>query len=78
MKLTVENVSKVYKTRDKRQSAMHALKNVCFSIGSGEFCAIVGESGSGKTTLSHIISGLIPATEGRVLLDGKALNLSDP
>lgn len=77
MKLTVQNVSKVYRTRDKNQNVMHALKNVSFSVESGEFCAIVGESGSGKTTLSHIISGLIPATEGKVFLNDEELALSN-
>lgn len=73
MKLTVQNVSKVYRTRDKNQNAMHALKNVSFSVESGEFCAIVGESGSGKTTLSHIISGLIPATDGKAFFNDDEL-----
>lgn len=73
MKLTVENVTKTYSSRDKKQDKLNALNDVSFTVNSGEFCAIVGESGSGKSTLSQIITGLIPATSGKVFFDNNEL-----
>ena len=42
-------------------------------VRTGEAVAIVGSNGAGKTTLFRTIAGLLPAMEGRVLLDGKDL-----
>ena len=39
----------------------------------GELVGIIGPNGSGKTTLMKILAGLLPASEGRVVLDGKPL-----
>ena len=47
-----------------------ALKNTEFSVEAGEFVAIVGPSGCGKSTLMKLVSGLAPATEGTVTIDG--------
>ena len=38
--------------------------------------AVLGPSGSGKTTLISVIAGLLTATSGEVLIDGKALHLT--
>ena len=47
------------------------MKDVSFSVESGERIAILGESGAGKTTLLRIISGLEKDYEGQLLFDGK-------
>lgn len=45
------------------------LKNVNFSVKSGEVIAILGETGSGKTTLMNLIPRLIDVTSGDVKID---------
>lgn len=52
---------------------MEALKNVSFSVESGEYVAIMGESGSGKTTLLNILAALDRPTSGKVFLKGRDL-----
>jgi energy-coupling factor transport system ATP-binding protein len=47
------------------------LERINFRIDAGEFVAIVGQNGSGKTTLAKHLVGLLTATEGRVLLQGR-------
>ena len=42
-------VRQICKTYGSGEAAVHALKNVSFSVPRGEYVAIVGESGSGKT-----------------------------
>lgn len=66
--LEVRNISKTY---GKGESAVHALKNVSFSVQKGEFIAIVGESGSGKSTLLNMTGGLDTPTSGEIFIDGK-------
>lgn len=51
--------------------AVHALRNVSFSVGRNRTLAIVGESGSGKSTLGACIAGIQPPTTGTVQIDGR-------
>lgn len=71
--LEVKSLKKVYTTRFGGNK-VEALKNVNFSVESGEYVAIMGESGSGKTTLLNILASLDKPTSGSVMLDGKDLS----
>ena len=71
--LTVSGLQKTYTTRFGG-SKVQALKNVNFTVESGEYVAIMGESGSGKTTLLNILAALDKPTGGAVLLGGKNLS----
>src|SRR5215469_17048488 len=50
---------------------LRALDSVSFDVTPGEFVSIVGPSGCGKSTLLSIIDGLVHATEGRIVVDGR-------
>ncbi|MCA8869528.1 MAG: ABC transporter ATP-binding protein [Rhodobacteraceae bacterium] len=49
------------------------LRNVSFDIHKGRTIAVVGESGSGKSTAARVITGLLPASKGRIELNGNVL-----
>ena len=70
--LEVSGLRKVYTTRFGG-NRVEALRNVNFTVESGEYVAIMGESGSGKTTLLNILAALDRPTGGTVILDGQDL-----
>lgn len=52
----------------------YVLDDVSFNIAAGESVAIVGPSGCGKTTLINVLLGILPPTEGEVLIGGHSVN----
>jgi ABC-type multidrug transport system ATPase subunit len=46
-----------------------ALKNVTFSVPSGQICGLLGPNGAGKTTLFRLLMGILKATVGTLLID---------
>lgn len=68
--LEVNNISKMY---GSGEAAVHALRNVSFSVSKGEYVAVVGESGSGKSTLLNMIGALDTPTSGKVTISGKEI-----
>lgn len=63
-------VKSICKTYDSGEAAVHALKDVSFTVPKGEFVAVVGESGSGKSTLLNMLGALDSPTSGKVFIDG--------
>ena len=49
----------------------YALDHIDFEVEKGKTLGIIGENGAGKSTLLKIITGVLAATEGEVLLDGR-------
>jgi len=75
--LEVTAINKTYtKQRWFKKNVHPVLKNVTFSLASGESIAIVGKSGSGKSMLANIILGIEPATSGEMIFRGKTLTKS--
>lgn len=48
-----------------------ALKNIDLDIPRNKTCAVIGPSGCGKTTLLYTMAGLLPPSEGKVLINGE-------
>jgi putative ABC transport system ATP-binding protein len=65
--MALHGVSKVYGAGDV---AVHALREVDFTLARGEYLAIIGSSGSGKSTLMNIVGCLDQPTSGSYLLEG--------
>ena len=61
--LKAENLSKFYGRK-------HVVKNVTFSMSSGDITGLLGPNGAGKTTSFYMIVGFIKANGGHVLIDG--------
>ncbi len=55
-------------------AAKEVIADLSFDVQPGEFLCVVGPSGVGKTTLLKCLSGLMPATGGQALLDGKVID----
>lgn len=72
--MSLVDVSGLSKVFDGPQGDVHALDDINFEIGEGEFVSAVGPSGCGKSTLLKVIAGLLPPTRGRVQYDGEAVD----
>jgi len=70
--LSMENITKIY------GNGFVANKNVNFTIRKGEIHGLVGENGAGKTTLMKVLFGQEIPEEGRILLAGREVNISNP
>jgi lipopolysaccharide export system ATP-binding protein len=55
----------------KNYGARRVVNGVDLQIRAGEVVGLLGPNGAGKTTIFYMIVGLVPATAGRVLLDGR-------
>jgi NitT/TauT family transport system ATP-binding protein len=76
-KLEAQDVRLDY-IQPRTNSRMRALDGVELKIMDGEFVSIVGPSGCGKTTFLSVVDGLIRASAGRVLVDGRAVTKPGP
>jgi peptide/nickel transport system ATP-binding protein len=72
----VRNVRRMFRSRAGMLApdrVVRAVDGVSFALPTGDVLGIVGESGCGKSTLARVVLGLLPASEGEVLIDGRSL-----
>ena len=54
------------------------LKNIDLDVQRGEYISLIGHSGCGKSTVLNIVAGLLRATSGGVIVDGREVNAPGP
>jgi NitT/TauT family transport system ATP-binding protein len=70
--VSVRGVNKTY------PGGIEALSNISLDFPEGKLTTLLGPSGCGKTTLLKIIAGLLPATSGQVLVEGRSVTGPGP
>ncbi|PIW71622.1 MAG: nitrate ABC transporter ATP-binding protein, partial [Hydrogenophilales bacterium CG12_big_fil_rev_8_21_14_0_65_61_21] len=73
--LQIENAEMVFNTKKGRFTA---LTGVNLKVKQGEFIALIGHSGCGKSTLLNLVSGLLDATNGVLLLNDREIKGPGP
>jgi branched-chain amino acid transport system ATP-binding protein len=69
--LTIDGLSAGY-------GDVRVLWDISLAVEGGEITCIVGSNGAGKTTLLRTISGLVPATSGRICFAGEDVTMLPP
>lgn len=70
-RLSLIGVSKVF-------PGIRALDKVSFDVRPGEVHGLLGENGAGKSTMLNILSSVLQATEGQIVIDGQPITLTRP
>ena len=71
MKITIENLTKKF-------GSTTAVDNLSVTMESGKMIALLGPSGCGKTTILNILSGILPATSGKIFFDDQDVTALPP
>lgn len=70
--LEVNNLSKNF-AGTGRETEFTAVDGISFTLDAGECLGLIGESGCGKSTMARLITGLVQADAGSVLLEGEEI-----
>lgn len=70
--VSVRNVHKTY------PGGVEALNDISLDFPEGKLTTLLGPSGCGKTTLLKIIAGLLPASSGEILVEGRPVTGPGP
>lgn len=65
---------KILNLKKEYEKGKTAVDDFTLTIRDGELAVIVGPSGCGKSTTLRMIAGLVPATSGRIILDGRDIS----
>ena len=71
--IQIRNLRKTYKTGFPRRTMVQALRGISLDLYRGQITALLGHNGAGKTTLMSILTGVISATEGKVVINGQSI-----
>ena len=71
MKITIENLTKKFGNTT-------AVDNLSITMESGKMIALLGPSGCGKTTILNMLSGILPATSGKIFFDDQDVTALPP
>src|SRR5262245_50948575 len=69
--IAISGISKTFTADD---GPIHAFGPADLAIAPGEFVSLLGPSGCGKSTLMLMIAGLLDATQGAILVDGRRVD----
>ena len=76
MKVVLENVTKIFPPRNKREQEFMAVNNFTFTVPDGKLIGLLGPSGCGKSTTLYMISGLQKVSGGKIYFgDNEVTNL---
>lgn len=68
--IQLDEVSRVFPPRKRRESSVRALDGLSLTVRPGEVLGLLGHNGAGKTTVVRLIAGLLSPTSGRVRVAG--------
>ena len=71
MKITIDNLTKKF-------GNTVAVDNLSITMESGKMIALLGPSGCGKSTILNMLSGILPATSGKILFDDQDVTKLPP
>ncbi|MCM1395826.1 MAG: ABC transporter ATP-binding protein [Corallococcus sp.] len=72
MKITIQNLTKIFPSRNKKKDpngAVTAVNDMCIEIPSGKLVGLLGPSGCGKSTTLFMLSGLEQPSSGKIFFD---------
>ena len=70
MKVTLENLTKIFPSRDKKSGKeVIAVNNFTYELPDGKLIGLLGPSGCGKSTTLYMISGLQKPSSGKIYFD---------
>ena len=69
MKITIQNLTKIFPNRKKGEDPVTAVSDMCVEIPSGTLVGLLGPSGCGKSTSLFMLSGLEMPTSGKIYFD---------
>ena len=59
------------KSNDRRVRYIHAVRDVSFEVPHGQVLGIIGANGAGKSTMMRAMAGILPPSEGEVVVNGR-------